>query len=285
MASIQKRYVNVKGVQTYVMEAGSGPDLLLLHGGGPGISAETTWSRNIPELAKSFHVMAVDEAGFGRTAKSKPATSVEARIDHATDLVQTLGLRRFALVGHSQGGFISFNIARRYPEQVSRLVIVSSGTTAPDGNRDERGDWSPGIKEWRKFRDDTSFECFCHIWRCVIYRPATLDDATLKRYYDDAVQTGALEIYIAASRDTSASAVAYAGYHQEYVAPYASSLTTPTLLVWGRDDDFAPYKPGLQLLEMMPTAEMHLFPEAKHMVMIDQPAAFNKLVAEFCSRQ
>ena len=48
---------------------GNGPTIVLLHGGGPGASSWSNFSKNIPVLAQRFHVLAVDQPGYGKSDK------------------------------------------------------------------------------------------------------------------------------------------------------------------------------------------------------------------------
>jgi hypothetical protein len=95
MANYQRRSIYVGDIKTHLLEAGSGPDLVLLHGGEYGASAEITWRHNIDELAKRFHVIAPDMLGWGGTDKiynfSDPAGY---RIRHIKRLLEILGVAK-----------------------------------------------------------------------------------------------------------------------------------------------------------------------------------------------
>ena len=69
MAGYQHRTIRVADIKTHFLEAGNGPDLVLLHGGEYGASAEITWKYNIESLAQQFHVVAPDILGWGETDK------------------------------------------------------------------------------------------------------------------------------------------------------------------------------------------------------------------------
>jgi pimeloyl-ACP methyl ester carboxylesterase len=69
MTGYQHRTIVAGDIRTHFLEAGSGPDLVLLHGGEYGASAEITWRANIEALAKRFHVIAPDILGWGQTDK------------------------------------------------------------------------------------------------------------------------------------------------------------------------------------------------------------------------
>ena len=101
MASYQHRTIVVGDIKTHFLDAGSGPDLVLLHGGEYGASAEITWRSNIEALAGDFHVVAPDLLGWGQTDKiysfSDPAG---LRIKHLQNFLETLGISKAFFVGN-----------------------------------------------------------------------------------------------------------------------------------------------------------------------------------------
>ena len=104
MAAYQHRTIVVGDIKTHFLEAGSGPDLVLLHGGEYGASAEITWRYNIDALAKTFHVVAPDTLGWGQTDKlysfSDPAG---LRIKHLQRFLESLGIAKAFFVGDNCG--------------------------------------------------------------------------------------------------------------------------------------------------------------------------------------
>ncbi|PQM48282.1 4,5:9,10-diseco-3-hydroxy-5,9,17-trioxoandrosta-1(10),2-diene-4-oate hydrolase [Mycobacterium talmoniae] len=64
-----ERTVPVAGKPIFVTEAGAGAAVVLLHGGGPGASGVSNYSRNIDALAQNFHVIVPDMPGYGRSVK------------------------------------------------------------------------------------------------------------------------------------------------------------------------------------------------------------------------
>ncbi|MGZ8500793.1 MAG: alpha/beta fold hydrolase, partial [Candidatus Binatia bacterium] len=105
MAAYQHRTIVVGDIKTHFLEAGNGPDLVLLHGGEYGASAEITWRYNIETLSKTFHVIAPDTLGWGQTDKlysfSDPAG---LRIKHLQRFLESLVIGKAFFVGNSAGG-------------------------------------------------------------------------------------------------------------------------------------------------------------------------------------
>ncbi len=67
--NLTERTVTVAGKPIFAVEAGSGPAVVMLHGGGPGASGVSNYSRNIDALAERFRFIVPDMPGYGRSAK------------------------------------------------------------------------------------------------------------------------------------------------------------------------------------------------------------------------
>src|SRR5678815_3757814 len=119
MTAYHHRNIVAGDIKTHFLEAGSGPDLVLLHGGEYGASAEITWRHNIDDLASSFHVVAPDILGWGQTDKlysfSDPAG---LRIKHVQRFLEILGVGKAFFVGNSACGGLIVRASVRSPAPV-----------------------------------------------------------------------------------------------------------------------------------------------------------------------
>ncbi|MBX6330302.1 MAG: alpha/beta hydrolase [Gemmatimonadaceae bacterium] len=116
------RYAEVNGIKLYYEVRGSGPPLILLHG---GLGAIEMFGPNLDALAKGRQVIAVDLQGHGRTADIDRPLSVELMAGDIAALIKHLGLERVDVMGYSLGGGVAFQMALRHPELVNKLVLVS----------------------------------------------------------------------------------------------------------------------------------------------------------------
>ena len=281
-------FVEADGTRTRVAETGQGPTLLLVHGGGPANSFEMAWGPVLPALAERSRVLGFDQVGFGQTDAPESADlTIEGRARHAVALVEELGLEDFALIGHSQGGFIATQIAAAHPSKVQSLVLVSSGTAAPSGNMQPNGQFSPHVQDIISYSADPSLENLVALKRQMSAHPERIDAEDVRPFYDQFIRSGKLEAYKRGTeRALKGKEDAYAALHERLVLPALAATTSiPTLLVWGREDDFAYTSRGMELLALIPHAEMHLIPVARHSVMWDEPDVFASVVSEFIDRQ
>ncbi|MBI3509544.1 MAG: alpha/beta hydrolase [Bacteroidetes bacterium] len=87
------------------------------------------------ELAKKFRVIVIDLPGHGKSEVMGYVQKMERMADVVKDVMNELGLRRYVLVGHSMGGYVSMAFAEKYPEQLSGLCLFHS---TPRGDSDEK---------------------------------------------------------------------------------------------------------------------------------------------------
>jgi pimeloyl-ACP methyl ester carboxylesterase len=111
------------GVQLYYETHGSGPSLVLLHGGW---SDSSTFAENIPALSQRYQVIAYDRRGCGRSSKVEPsAHSVELWLDDLKGVLRYMGIEQAHLCGVSYGALQVLECAFRMPELVRSAVLIS----------------------------------------------------------------------------------------------------------------------------------------------------------------
>lgn len=122
------RIVRVGARDLYVTTTGSGPSLVLLHGGGPGASGAANWGRNIDALATSFSLVIPDLPGYGRSSKELDQDDPFGDLAYAIrGLLDELEIERAHLVGNSYGGGAALRLALDRPERVDRMVLNGPG--------------------------------------------------------------------------------------------------------------------------------------------------------------
>jgi pimeloyl-ACP methyl ester carboxylesterase len=115
------RYIDTGGLRQHAVIGGEGPPLLLVHGWPENWYA---WRLLMPALARDFEVIAVDQRGIGLTDKPQDGYDTGTLAGDLVALMDALGHRRFAVVGHDTGLFISYALAADHPHRVDRLVVA-----------------------------------------------------------------------------------------------------------------------------------------------------------------
>ncbi|MDX6480091.1 MAG: hypothetical protein QOG85_601 [Gaiellaceae bacterium] len=113
--------VEVGGARLWVDEAGSGPAVVLLHG---GLGDSRLWDPVVPLLAERFRTIRTDLRFFGRSTGPAAPWSWEADVIGVLD---GLGVERAAVVGLSLGGQLALDIALAHPDRVWALAHVAAG--------------------------------------------------------------------------------------------------------------------------------------------------------------
>ena len=246
-------------------EAGppEGRTVLMLHG-----YPESSFMWRAPAAAaaeEGWRAVAPDLPGFGDSPPDPPGTW-EHQVEHVQRLVEGLGLAPVVLVAHDWGGLIGLRWACEHPDSVRALVISASGFF-PDGK------WHGMARGLRE--EDTGEQLVEDMTRAnfaglMAWASRGMDDETIYEFWkcfaDEERRRAQLELY--RSGDF------------EKIAPYEGKLAAlgaPTLLLWGKDDRFAPLAGGRRFNAEIPGSELVVLEDTGHFVWEDEP--------ERCSRE
>jgi pimeloyl-ACP methyl ester carboxylesterase len=205
-------------------------------------------------------------------------------VDHAISVLEALGLRQASLVGHSEGAFIATRIAITRPDLASRLVLITSGGTAPalGGEADEG--W---MEASRRAYDYRSFPgSAAEFLATARLRNPGMDayHATLLREsYDRALTSGQAAMMRALHRDGPTDYRAYVRLQEEHLFPHLPELAIPTLLIRASDDATVPVERGIALMRRFPRADLHVLAGSTHAVLHERAEAVTCLLAGFCA--
>jgi len=121
--NITGKYANVNGIKIYYEEYGEGEPLLLLHGNSCSIS---WFDKQIPELSKSFHVIAIDTRGQGKSSEDGKTYTYDLFAEDMNALLDHMHLDSANILGWSDGGNTGLIMAMKYPKKVKRLVTMGA---------------------------------------------------------------------------------------------------------------------------------------------------------------
>ena len=256
---------------------GDGPVCLVLHG-GPGMSS-ALWPALAP-LARRARLVFYDHRGHGLSRGSVPSRRpLEALADDAAALIRELRLRRPAVLGHSNGGFIALHLALRHPRLVGKLILVDTAASAafrPVSRENARRRATPRILRalatlWNdRLPDDAAF---ARAW--VTVQPLYFHRPTRERI---AAVTSPLRYSLAARRRILAS------YDRYDVRDGLRSIRAPTLVIVGKDDWITPPEFARELAAAIPGARSVVFPRSGHNTFVEEPRRFASVVGDFLAR-
>ncbi|HEX6677893.1 MAG TPA: alpha/beta hydrolase [Actinomycetes bacterium] len=119
--ALEHGMATVNGIRLHYVREGQGPPLVLLHGWP---QTWYCWRKLLPPLAQRFTVVAPDLRGYGLSDKPPGGYDKRTMAGDVRALLQGLGHRRVALVGHDRGARVAHRYALDHPEEVERLAVL-----------------------------------------------------------------------------------------------------------------------------------------------------------------
>jgi 3-oxoadipate enol-lactonase len=240
--------VTVNGFQMFYQRRGAGTPLLLIHGYPLD---HTIWGPVLPLLEASADLILPDLRGFGRT---EAVRGEYAMSDLAADLVallDSLGLEKTVIAGHSMGGYLALAFARAYPQRVMGLGLVASHALA-DSPEQVAARYAAADRVAKK-----------GLGSLADSMPASLTSdpklqANLKKIIERQSSIGAIGALKAmASRPDS--------------TPILASFEFPVLVVIGLTDALIPLQRAYQIQKLVPHSRVVEMPGVGHMPMMEAP--------------
>jgi len=261
-SSALERRVATGRLAMNVVEAGSGPTVLLIHGLGWDHSL---WNPTIERLAAHYRVIAADTRGHGGTDKPDGPYDMEMFARDYAALADALGLTRVCIIGLSQGGMVAQKLALLRPALVSALVLVSTAYKSDPSLRDN-------MESRIAAMDKAGPAAAAGIAAESIFSPAwrSANTAALQRFiaWRSAMPMAPLNAATRALYDFDLSAD-------------LPRIAVPTLVVAGREDVLTRPKGMEEIAALIPGAEYRLIPGTGHMIPVEQPAALASLIDPF----
>ena len=117
------KYYNIRGINIYTEQYGTGKPLLLIHGNGGSIK----WmAKIIPYFSKRYKVIAVDSRAQGKSVDLGDSLSFEMMADDNAALLEKMHLDSAYVIGWSDGGIVAILLAIRHPEKVIKLASTGA---------------------------------------------------------------------------------------------------------------------------------------------------------------
>ena len=274
--TMTERTVRVNGKEIFVAEEGSGPPIVLLHGGGPGASGVSNYSRNIKSLAQHFRVIVPDMPGYGRSAKGVDGSDPFGYLaNHIRGMLDELGIDRARLVGNSYGGSCALRIALDTPQRVDRLVLMG-----PGGIGTTRGLPTAGLKSLLGYYggDGPSLDKLrAFIRSYLVYDGDAVPESLIQTRYESSIDPE-----VVANPPLQRPSGLRTLWRMDFTRDRRlSTLETPTLVLWGRDDKVNKPSGAAMLGERMPNADVLVTANTGHWVQWERADFFNAVTTAF----
>jgi pimeloyl-ACP methyl ester carboxylesterase len=274
-----QRWVTVAGRQVNVIELGSGPPIVFIH----GLSGSwQSWLEQLPVFAREHRVITFDLPGFGASEMPVQKITISGYGRFVDALLDELEVGSAAIVGNSMGGFIGMELAIRFPERAERLVLVSAAGLSIEYLRNERALAVLGTLEnrlaaysgWLASRSDALARrpgARRLIFGIVAHRPDRLPGPLVAEQVRGSGKPGFLPALDALT---------------DYpIRDRLGEIACPTLIVWGSEDKLVPARDADEFARLIPNSRKVVWPETGHVAMLERPAAFNALLEAFLAEE
>jgi 2-hydroxy-6-oxonona-2,4-dienedioate hydrolase len=259
------KQVEVFGQKIHFLEAGAGPNVILLHGLGGDSS---NWAPTTPALASKYHVWVPDQIGFGASDKPLIPYRVGTLVDFLEGFCKKAGIDKATVVGNSLGGWTAMAFTIAHPERVEKLVLVDSAgysfekNGGPKPTRQMLSGLNPSTIEGTKavmgiIFANKSFATQANAEAFFAQHMKKNDGYTIDQFIDSILRG------------------------EDVLDGKLGAIKAPTLVLWGRADLLTPLAAGQMFAKDIPGAQIAILDNCGHVPQIECSGPFNATLMRF----
>jgi len=244
----------------YIGDEGKGFPLVLVHG---FLGSSKMWEPQTDFFKDYFRVITPDLPGYGKSNKAKSHNSIKSISNFLFDCLEEKKIHKFHLLGHSMGGMIVQEMAKKAGDKISKLVCYSTGP---------RGEM-PGRFETVEQSRENLRKNGLQIMARNIAKTWFIKGENAK-YFDVCIETG---------KQTSMEAVdnSLVAFKNWNGVDTLKNIKNETLIIWG-DQDKSYNLEQIQTLEKnIVKSKLVIFKNCAHNVHLEQPEQFNKTIRDY----
>lgn len=235
--------------------------VVLVHGflGGLGY-----WLPTVNHLSGMFRVVAVDLPGFAGSHDSPPQGTMEGFGDSVIEVLDSLGIDKFMLVGHSMGGLITLKMVLDHPDRIERFVLCGSAASVDAVNRDGALEGLIDVLATENLEQ-------------------MAEAAIVRTWFAQGVDSPYYQIGLDAGRGVTNEAAIHTlkGVLGWDLNARLGEIKLPTLVIGGDLDQAVPTTEMIEVWGRIDGASLAILPGCAHNVHLDKPDLFNRVVADF----
>jgi pimeloyl-ACP methyl ester carboxylesterase len=242
------------GVRLSFVEQGNveGEAIVMLHG---YTDSSHSYARVLPLISARYHLFALDQRGHGDSSKNAPSHTLEEMADDVLALINTRGIDKIILVGHSMGSMVAQRFAAIYPERVARLVLIGAFVIGAPEEVHEVG----AVVEALEDPIDPAF--------AREFQSSTVFGSVPADFFEEVIQES-LKVPALVWRQALASCLV------QNTEVYLPHIKAPTLIFWGDHETYVPWRDQETLMRLIPNAKLLVYEECGHCPHWEQPEKF-----------
>ncbi len=253
----ESQFIEVNGLRTHYRVEGQGPYLLLLHGTGASLH---TWDRWTELLKEHFTVVRLDLPAFGLTGPNQQRDySLDYYRDFVAQFANKMEMSSFSLAGNSLGGGIAWYFTLNHQNRVDRLILVDPAGVPSDEQADIFAIAQNPITAF--ILKHTTLKSFIRQnLEQVYFDDEKITDALVKRYWELGLREGNRQAFIDR-----------ANIDFQYPIDKLAEINTPTLILWGEQDNWIPVSDAQVFSRNIPNSQSIIYPNVGHVPMEEIP--------------
>ena len=259
------KQVEVFGQKIHYLEAGSGPNVILLHGLG---ADATNWAMNTAVLAKNYHVLAPDQIGFGESDKPMINYRVATLVDFLDGFYKKVGITKATVVGNSLGGWTAMAFTLAHPEKVERMVLVDSA-----GYSFEKLGGPRPTRELLEGLNPSTVEGTKALVALILANKAMATNQVAEQFF-----AGHMKKNDGYTIDKFIDSILRS---EDVVDGKLAAIKVPTEIIWGREDALTPLASGQMLAKEIVGSEMVILDHCGHIPQFECAGPFNETLTKF----
>jgi len=280
--------IPVNGAELYAREIGEGPAVIILHG-GPDFD-HTYLLPELDQLADHYRLIYYDQRGRGRSAVHVQPEDVTlaSDLDDLDNIRQYFHIDKVVLLGHSWGTVLALEYALRYPQHVSRLILMNPAPASADDYKQLRSDWlekRPAEMEQRKAISSTPAyqqgdPAAVTAYYRIHFKPAFAHPENYEKFMTRLSASFTPEGVLKA-RAVEARLMIETWSKPDYnLLPKLKTVTVPALVISG-DHEFIPAQSAEHIAQSLPKSRLVTFKDCGHFTYMECPAAVRENIDAF----
>lgn len=262
--------VLVRDQRIAYLDVGTGPPVILIHGFGGSM---WQWEQQQHDLSQHFRTLTLDLPGSGLSDKPDIDYLPDQMLDFCVGFMDALHIEKATLVGNSMGAGLAIGMALTHPTRVDKLVLISGLPSHVKDKLTSRSfkqaleshapSWLVSFGNWLFGRLVTG-----PVLKEIIYDHRLLTPAVLERSNQNRQRPGIVKPLMAVRNSLPP--------WESHFAPRLSSITHPTLIIWGEHDRVFPLAVGEELHHRIQGSTFVRIPNAGHMPQWERPELVNR---------